>query len=238
MISRGFPVATSSGVCRTSELSFPTTSSAVYPYIRRAPSFQRRIFPSRSLPMREYSVEDSRILLTNSTACCAVAKMELSKRFDLITLTPISFVPTRRQQISWARSLARRKTGRAADTLRREPIHDVSARMGRISLEGRLNCYCVARSQEPLVLRRPCVLGRHRGEVASLYPRESWIARTPCLRCRISSRSAKGDPHRCGLARPPFPMNLSGSTLQRTYRGDGYWDVSPQFCQRRMQEHA
>src|SRR5437868_15151943 len=47
--------------------------------MRRAPSFHNRIFPSRSLPMTEYSVEDSRILLTNSTACCVLARIELSK---------------------------------------------------------------------------------------------------------------------------------------------------------------
>src|SRR3954469_24938457 len=47
--------------------------------MRRAPSFHNRIFPSRSLPMTEYSVEDLRILLTNSTACCVLARIELSK---------------------------------------------------------------------------------------------------------------------------------------------------------------
>lgn len=84
MIWCGLPLATSSGVCRTFEFSLPTTSRASYPYIRRAPSFQRRIFPSRSLPITEYSVDASRMLLTNSTACCAVPRMALSKRFDFM----------------------------------------------------------------------------------------------------------------------------------------------------------
>src|SRR5579862_6159738 len=52
--------------------------------MRRAPSFHKRIFPSRSLPITEYSVEDSRMLLTNSTACCAVARIELSKSAGFI----------------------------------------------------------------------------------------------------------------------------------------------------------
>jgi hypothetical protein len=34
--------------------------------------------------MTEYSVEDSRMLLTNSTACCAVARIELSKSAGFI----------------------------------------------------------------------------------------------------------------------------------------------------------
>src|SRR5579871_5004414 len=68
-ISCGLPALTSSGGCRTLESARPMTSSRSYPYSRRAPSFQRTICPFVSVPMIEYSVEDSSIPDRNSRAC-------------------------------------------------------------------------------------------------------------------------------------------------------------------------
>src|SRR6185369_11671618 len=51
--------------------------------MRRAPSFQRRIFPLRSLPMIEYSVDAERTLAMKSMASRASRITELSKSVDL-----------------------------------------------------------------------------------------------------------------------------------------------------------
>jgi hypothetical protein len=111
------------------ELALPTTSEGSYPYNLRAPSFHSKIFPSRSFPMIEYSVEDSRILAMKSTASCGLPTMALSKS--------LAFRVSSVKRISWEMSLEMSRNPMALPWLSCRGVITTRALMRRSSLRTR-----------------------------------------------------------------------------------------------------